>query len=180
MAITKASRLAAATVAGLRRALYALLALPVGITCLVLIVVGRPATAASLQRRLLRRLLALPIDDPPARRMAAHLLVSLPVNLVSFVLAGYVWLLLVLNLGYPLRGDTTAESLQDAWGGPTLAGAWAVHAVGGTMIFFFVGLPILSGVAWLQGRLVRTMLDLAHQPSSRPDATGGFPPPDDD
>jgi hypothetical protein len=83
-------------------------------------------------------------------------LVSLPVNVASFVLSAYVWLLLPLNVGYPLRGDT-AESLQDAWGGPTLAGAWAVHAVGGTLIFFLAGLPILNGVAWLQGRLARGM-----------------------
>ena len=150
-----ASRFAAA---GLRRALYPLLALPTGIACLALIVVGRHEAAAALQRGLLRRLLRLQVADSTAARTVAHTLVSLPVNVVAFAVAGYVWLLPVLNLGYPLRGDTTPESLQDAWGGPTLAGAWAVHAIGGTLIFLLVGLPILSGVAWLQGRLARAML----------------------
>jgi hypothetical protein len=156
-----ARRLAAAIAAGLRRALYPLLALPVGIACLGLIVVGKPATAASLQRGLLRRLLAMPVADPAPGRLIAHSLVSLPVNVASFVLSAYVWLLLPLNVGYPLRGDTTAESLRDAWGGPTLAGAWAVHAFGGTLIFLLAGLPILNGVAWLQGRLAQGMLGTA-------------------
>jgi acetyl esterase/lipase len=151
-----AQRLATATATGLRRALYPLLALPVGIACLMLILVGKHATAASLQRGLIHGLLALPFAVPSTGRVLAHSLVSLPVNLASFVLSAYVWLLLPVNLGYPLRTDTTAESLQDAWGGPTLAGAWAVHAVGG-ILAFLAGLPILNGLVWLQGRLAQSM-----------------------
>jgi hypothetical protein len=158
--LTNRARLADLTATGLRHALYPLLALPVGLVCLGLIVVGKFATAASLQRGLVTRLLALPVAEPSSRRTLAHSLVSLPVNVASFVLAAYVWLLLPVNLGYPWRDDTTAESLQDAWGGPTLAGAWAVHAIGAVLIFGLVGLPILTGVAWLQGRLARGMLGI--------------------
>jgi hypothetical protein len=46
----------------------------------------------------------------------------------------------------------------DAWGGPTLAGAWAVPAIGAVLVFVLVGLPILTGLAWLQGLLAKRML----------------------
>lgn len=144
-------------VTGLRRAVYPLLALPLGVSCLALIVVGRTTTATSLQVGLLRRLLGLRVADPPRVRMVAHALVSLPLNILSFILAGYLWLLLPANLGYPLRPDTTTESVRDAWGGPTLAGAWAVHAVLGVLTFLVVGLPVLALVTWAQGRLARIM-----------------------
>src|SRR5215216_4588127 len=140
MSARRGRRLAAATATGLRRALYPLLALPVGVTCLVLILIGREETASSLQRGLISRLLAMPTADPSAGRALAHSLLSLPVNVASFLLAGYLWLLLPLNLAYPLRLDTTTESLRGAWGGPTLAGAWAVHAFGAVLIFVLAGL----------------------------------------
>jgi len=182
MVTRRAQRLADVTATALLRALYPLLALPAGVACLGLIVVGKYATAASLQRGLIRRLLALPVADPSAGRTLAHSLVSLPANVASFVLSAYVWLLLPLNLGYPLRGDTTAESLRDAWGGPTLAGAWAVHAVGGVLIFCLAGLPIMNGLAWLQGRLAQGILGVPHQPvpgtgAIRSSPTPGDPPP---
>jgi hypothetical protein len=155
---------------GLRRALYPLLALPADIACLVLVLIGGPATAASLQRGLLRRLLTLSLVTRSAGRLVVYLLVSLPVDAVSFALAVYLWLLPVLNLGYPLRPDVTTDSMRDAWGGPTLAGAWAVHAVGGVVVFFLVGVPILNAVAWLQGRLAKRMLGVGDEPVSSTDA----------
>jgi hypothetical protein len=47
------------------------------------------------------------------------------VSVVSLVLTGPLWLIVVLRgVLYPLIG---ADDLQDSWGGPTLAGAWAAH-----------------------------------------------------
>jgi len=111
-----------------------------------------------MQRGLMRRLLGLRITDPPDRRVVAHALLSLPIKVASFLLAAYIWLLLPVNLGYPLRADTTAESLRQSWGGPTLAGAWVVHAIGAVLVFLLVGLPIMNGIAWLQGRFAQRLL----------------------
>jgi hypothetical protein len=47
------------------------------------------------------------------------------VSVVFLVLTGPLWLIIVLRgVLYPLIG---ADNLQDSWGGPTLAGAWAAH-----------------------------------------------------
>lgn len=52
----------------------------------------------------------------------------------------------------------TAESVRRSWGGPSLAGAWAVHAVGAVGFFVLVGVPLLWGLAWIQVRLLRVLL----------------------
>jgi hypothetical protein len=145
-----------------RRSLYALLALPVGVASVPLALLGGGAAAARLQRGLGHRLLALPVAAPPRRagtRAAAHALLSLPLNLVAFALTGYLWLAVLANLAYPARpwfglGD---GSYQDSWGGPTLAGAWAVHAAGGLLFLFL--LPFLvRALTGAQGRLLHGLL----------------------
>lgn len=153
-------------VTGLRRALYPLFALPVGLVALVLVFFGRAPAAGALHRWLARRLLDVSVPAPARAATAAYSWVSLPINLVGFVPAAYLWALVPANVGYPLRPDTTAESLETAWGGPSLVGAWVVHALGGTAVFLLVGLPVLSTIAWFQGRLARRMLG-RNQPATQ-------------
>jgi hypothetical protein len=144
-------------VAGLRRAVYALVALPVALSGLGLLAVGRSGAAAGVRLRSLRRLAGLPVEAAPARgRLASHMLLSLPIDVVVFAVAGYVWLLLPMNLLYPVRLALYGETAEGSWGGPTMAGAWAVHAVGGLAAFLVVGLPLIAGLVhvqlWVAGR----------------------------
>jgi len=68
------------------------------------------------------------------RGLAAVLL-----DVVSLVVVGYCWLVVVLNVAYPVRPLLGMNGeYRDAWGGPTLAGAWAVHALGGLAFWLLV------------------------------------------
>ena len=67
-----------------------------------------------------------------------------------------MWSLVPANLAYPLRPGTM-DSYQSSWGGPTLAGAWAVHAAGGVAVLF-VTPWIVKAITWLQDRLARRLL----------------------
>jgi hypothetical protein len=113
-----------------------------------------------LQRGLARRYLALRTDEPAPRERAgralAHAVLSLPLNLVSLALTAYLWAGVAVNLAYPLRPGTM-DSYKHSWGGPSLAGAWAVHAAAG-LVFLFVTPWLVMAVTWLQGRLTRRLL----------------------
>jgi hypothetical protein len=142
-----------------RRTLYALLALPVGVVCLPLAVLGGSPAAARLQEGLAGRLLAVRLERPRLRRVdgrvIGHALLSLPLNALSWALTVAIWVLALVNIAYPLRPDS--DDLSNAWGGPSLAGAWAVHGTAG--LAFLLAAPwIVIGVTALQGRLVRRML----------------------
>jgi hypothetical protein len=149
-----------------RRTRYTLLALPVGVVSVPLALLGRSPATARRQRDLARRNLGLRVDEPSQRdtagRVLAHALLGVPLHAVSLALTAYLWLLVPLNLAYPLRPGTMG-SYQDAWGGPTLAGAWAVHAVGGLAILFAIPW-IVRGTAALQGRLVGRLLGAGRYP----------------
>jgi hypothetical protein len=135
-------------------------ALPIGIYALVVAATGRRIQATRALVDPLPSLLLPAVSHPVERRSLRFALLSLPVNAVAFVLAGYVWLIPVVNLGYPLRPDVSTESLRHGtWGGPTLAGAWAVHAVGAVLIFVLIGLPLLNALAWSQARFARAVLE---------------------
>lgn len=76
-----------------------------------------PASAASLlgfraQPRLARRLLGLALADSRART-AAHALLSLPLNVLTLAVAAYGWLLVLVNVCYPLRPLDLAPSGTD-------------------------------------------------------------------
>jgi hypothetical protein len=59
------------------------------------------------------------------------------VSVVAQVVTAPLWLLVLLRgVLYPLIG---ADDLQDSWGGPTLAGAWAAH--------FAIGVAVLVAVS---------------------------------
>jgi hypothetical protein len=143
-----------------QRTFYILLALPVGLVAVPLVLLGGWRAAARLQRSLARRYLGLRIGEPAPRGMAgrvlAHTVLSLPLNLVSLALAVYLWSLVPANLAYPLRPGTM-DSYQHSWGGPSLAGAWAVHAAGGVVALFATPW-VVKGITWLQGRLTRRLL----------------------
>jgi hypothetical protein len=154
-----------------RRTLYSLLALPAGIAAAPLALAGGYRAAARWQRDLARRLLRLPLERSAGReragRVLAHSLLSLPLNVASFALTVSLWSLVLLNLAYPLRpalgiGDGDYET---AWGGPTLVGAWAVHAAGG-LLLLFVSAWTVTAVTGLQGRLLRRLLGAG--PAARP------------
>ena len=141
-----------------RRTLYALLALPIGIVSLPLSILGGSPVAARLQRALAGRLLGSRLGQPRYRqvdaRVVGHALLSLPLNVLAWVLTAYLWALVVANLAYPLRPDS--DDLSNAWGGPSLAGAWAVHGAAG-LALLFVAPWIVKGVTAVQGRLVRML-----------------------
>jgi len=123
----------------LRQAAYPLAALPVDVGQLVLLLIRRPPRATA----------------PRPDVTTGAVLLRLPLDAVAFVIAAYVWLLLPVNWAFPLRPDVGQEPLRDTWGGPTLAGAWAVHALGATLAFLVVGLPLLNGLAHVQQRWAR-------------------------
>ncbi|TDC84608.1 hypothetical protein [Actinomadura sp. 7K507] len=131
------------------RSAYAVAALPAAIASL---------TGAPVQASLARRL--LDVEPEHAGRFSTILaaLLSLPLNALSLVLAGYGWAIVVLNLLYPGRWLIgMGGSLDDAWGGPTLAGAWAVHASGGLVMLLLMPV-ILKYATALQERLMLRVL----------------------
>lgn len=132
------------------RTAYLLAALPAALASL---------TGAPVQPSLARRLL----DAEPARcgrlKTALHAAASIPLSTASLLLVGYGWSIVLLNLLYPARrfigmGDGT---LDDAWGGPTLAGAWAVHALGGLVMLVLMPF-LLKGLTALHTRLLLRVL----------------------
>jgi hypothetical protein len=142
-----------------RRTLYALLALPVGVVCVPLSILGGSPAAARLQQALASSLLAVRLEGPrPARvdaRVVGHALLSLPVNALAWALTVSLWALAIINIAYPLRPDS--DDLSNAWGGPTLAGAWAVHGTAG-LAFLLLAPWIVRGMTEMQSRLAWRML----------------------
>lgn len=90
----------------------------------------------------------------PARRFRG--LPGLPFDLAATLVVLYGWSLVLLNVAYPLRPLIGFEvSPENAWGGPTLAGAWAVHALGG-IVFLFLMPWVVAGVVAVQTRIPGT------------------------
>ena len=138
-----------------RRLAYLLLALPVGLLCVPIALVGGPA--GRIQGGLARRLLGVEVERPAVRgpRTLALALVSSPLNLIAVTVACYFWLIVVINIGYPLRAG---NDYADAWGGPSLAGAWAFHAVFGGLAFLLLTPWVMRGFTALQARLITGFL----------------------
>ena len=146
-----------------RRLAYIVLALPVGLLCIPLALVGGPA--GRIQRGLASRLLGVRAGvragvqegEPPRTGplALAHAVISTPLNLIAAVASLYFWTIVAINLGFPLRPDNDPSQ---SWGGPTLAGAWAVHAVGGGVTFLLLTPWVMKGFTALQARLVRDFL----------------------
>lgn len=137
-----------------RRVAYAGVAAPVGLAALGLSVAGRPGRAGELQRRVSGRLLGVP--DRPRDRLAGtvgYAVLSIPLGVVGLWLALMLGPNTVRNLLYGFVVDDYAT----AWGGPTLAGAWAVHALL-ALLLVPVGLWLVRGLTTLQGRLAGALL----------------------
>ncbi|MEU8886420.1 hypothetical protein [Streptomyces sp. NPDC048442] len=138
-----------------RRVAYLVLALPVGLFCIPLALAGGPV--GRIQLALAKRVLG---EEFEVRERAGvlggvHAVVSAPLNLVAAVVVFYCWFVVAINVGFPLRIDNDPTQ---SWGGPTLAGAWAVHALGGGVTFLFLAPWIAKGFTALQLRLARGFL----------------------
>ncbi|MPY93353.1 MAG: hypothetical protein GEV08_09885 [Acidimicrobiia bacterium] len=142
-----------------RRALYGSLALPAGIATFVLSLVGAAGLAGRLQRRLVSSLLlpgAAPADRP-AGRWRANAMLSIPLGVLPCLLGTYLVANSARNLLYPLFSD---GSYEHSWGGPTLPGAWAVHALGWGLTVVVIGLPLMWALTWPLHRVARRLGDL--------------------
>ncbi|MEV4427563.1 hypothetical protein AB0K23_19680 [Streptomyces sp. NPDC049602] len=110
----------------------AFLALPAGLAAAGLTLAGQPARAARVRTRLTDGEGGGVGTGPGARwtggRVLGRALLGLPLDAAAFVLVGYALFNSVRNLGYPIWYLDT--DYHQAWGGPTMAGVWAVHATG--------------------------------------------------
>ncbi|HEV7655873.1 MAG TPA: hypothetical protein VGP36_14235 [Mycobacteriales bacterium] len=138
-----------------RRVAYGAVSAPVGLAALGLTLTGQPGRSARLQQRVVQRLLGAPVGNR-ARLSGtiAYALLSIPLGVVGLWLA----LLLVPNtIRNLLYGFVVGDGYTDAWGGPTLAGAWTVHAVL-ALALVPVGLWLVRGLTALQRRLAGALL----------------------
>ncbi|MEU6187935.1 hypothetical protein [Nocardia sp. NPDC047038] len=128
----------------LRYAAYALRALPLA--------ARRIPTRLRVPRRMLGESV-LP-HKFSALRSVSHSVLSGGVGLVTWFLAFLAALGAFRGVCYPL---VASDDLEDSWGGPTLAGAWAVHAALGVGLLP-VWLLALAGLGAFQLRLTRGLL----------------------
>ncbi|MCX5201344.1 hypothetical protein OG897_07730 [Streptomyces sp. NBC_00237] len=137
-----------------RRTLYLLLAPPVAVLCVPLALVGGPV--GRFQLGLQHRLLGAEFEARERGGVLAvvYALAGVPLSLVAVVATYFFWFVVVINLGYPLRPDSDPTG---AWGGPTMAGAWAVHGAG-AVGFLLVTPWVAKGFAALQTRLAAGLL----------------------
>jgi hypothetical protein len=140
-----------------RRVAYLFLALPVGLLCLPLALLGGPV--GRVQFWLARRVLGVDPGAGPRGRAGlpgvVHAVVGVPLALVSATVVLYGWFIVVLNFGFPLRVDNDPAH---SWGGPTMAGAWAVHAIAGGVTFLLLTPWLAKGFCALQVRLAAGLL----------------------
>jgi hypothetical protein len=148
-----------------RSVAFGVLSLPAGVASLLLALVGAHQAAARLQGgladRWLHRSLAPPHGGYRWARVTSH-------ALLTSMLGALCWLLVALAgpntarnvLLYPITDGT---DVARAWGGPTLAGAWAVHAALG-LALLPVELWLLRALTGLQGRLTGRLLGTDQAP----------------
>ena len=136
-----------------RRTAYALLALPLGLACIPLALLGAPT--ARWQRGLAHRFLDTEISGTARAGGLPHALLATPLNLVTAFITLYGWAIVPMNLGWPLRAG---DDYSSAWGGPTFAGAWAFHAVIGGIGFLLLMPWVVRGLTAVQVRVARALL----------------------
>ena len=138
-----------------------------GLLALPLTLAGQVRRVARLRQHRLDTARTPAASPPPGpSRVGLATALTLPPTLVSFLVA-----LLILYLGYfgelyPLRPDTIAyldhmfrpfPGGASSWGGPTLIGAWMVHAMVAVGLQL-VGLALLRGLGAVCGRITRPLL----------------------
>jgi len=146
-----------------RRFAYAVIAFPVTVACVPLALLGAPT--GRWQRGLVRRLLLGAGTAPEAtgdadmadgpRAGLVHALVATPLNLLTALVTLYGWLIVPMNLAWPLRAGS---DYSQAWGGPTFAGAWAFHAILGGLGFLLLMPWVGRALAAVQVRVARRCL----------------------
>ena len=167
---------------------YAVVGPPVCVVCLALALTGHTATAARLQRWLTGRPAAERADPARWLNVVACSVAGLAIGLVAWVLLQDLAYLMLLNLVYPIRAYISAgqhanflpwdgwnllwsirfhratgpspwaNDYTTSWGGPTLAGAWAVHAGLSLLTIYPVLAWAIRGLVRLQRRLTRDLL----------------------
>jgi hypothetical protein len=146
-----------------RSVMYGLLSLPAGIGSLLLTLIGAHQAAARLQRdladRWLHRSLTVPHGGDRWGRVVTQALLTSMLGVVCWLLVALEGPNTVRNvLLYPL---TDGNDVARAWGGPTLGGAWAVHAAL-ALLLLPVELWLLRGLTGLQGWLAARLLGADH------------------
>ncbi|MFD0360740.1 hypothetical protein ACFQZZ_04680 [Nocardia sp. GCM10030253] len=109
----------------------------------------------AVRLRVPRRMLGVsfPMGARSGLRAAVHSVLAIIVCVLSWFLAFLATLAAVRGIAYPLIGD---NDLEHSWGGPTLAGAWAVHAL--AVVSLPAWLALLAGLGVVQVRLSRQLL----------------------
>ncbi|MET7641221.1 hypothetical protein [Streptomyces sp. NPDC005438] len=152
---------------------WGLTALPLTVASVVAALLGRPDRGAEAQRRLARRNLPPGVEPPtpsgtptsagPVVRLGSLMLVP---ALVAFFVAVVILMTCYSGYLYFARPDTvgalghpfTADSLLDnAWGGPTLVGAWLTHSLV-ALGLHLVGLVVLGVLGLAHRRTTYRML----------------------
>ncbi|MEV6323970.1 hypothetical protein AB0M45_22670 [Nocardia sp. NPDC051787] len=123
---------------------YALWALPLAIR--------RIPTRLRVPRRMLGESV-LPHKFSVARSVS-HSVLSGAMGLLAWFLAFLAVVAAIRGICYPL---IAGDNLEGSWGGPSLAGAWAVHAVLGVGLLP-VWLLVSAGLGAFQVRLTRGLL----------------------
>jgi hypothetical protein len=105
------------------------------------------------------RALRWPTQSPSATaasgRLLARGLLGVVLGSLAAAVAAYAWLIVPVNLGFPLRPDS--DDLSNAWGGPTMAGAWAVHGAIG-LVFLWIVPWVVRGLSSVKRGLDRQLL----------------------
>ncbi|MBD0693494.1 hypothetical protein [Streptomyces sp. CBMA123] len=142
-----------------RSSAYAVAALPVGLVAVPLALLGGSRVAYRLQRGLAVRLLDARIAEPargrPAR-VVSHGVLALPLQLLVGLLTAALWAdFLARGVCYPLA--VWGRDVSQAWGGPTLVGAWAAHFAVGVLTLAIL-LPVFRVLVVAQRRLAVRLL----------------------
>ncbi|MCM6775250.1 hypothetical protein NDR87_16780 [Nocardia sp. CDC159] len=86
---------------------------------------------------------------------ALHLVLSVVVGLVAWFVLFLICIALVRGIAYPSVGGGDYEN---SWGGPTLAGAWAVHALLAIAVVLPIGTLLIAALGVLQFAFARRLL----------------------
>jgi hypothetical protein len=129
--------------------------LPASVGELVLVLRGRPAQGLVVARR--HALGDEPTASPEgvgAGRVGVHAVLGVLLGIVFWWL---VWMGLLATARGPFYGFVEPGPYDDSWGGPSLAGAWVVHA--GVWALVVAALALLWwGIVGLHARLTEHLL----------------------
>ena len=135
----------------IRSARCALAELPVSVSAIVLAASGRQGQAVERQTRITDTTTSAHV--PGSRRVVTHAVLAAAVSLLAWFVAFLVAVGAARGLLYPIFGG----SYENAWGGPTLVGAWAVHALVAVICIPIFVLAI-GGLGIVHQRLASRML----------------------